>query len=84
MTREQIRELRQRAYRTFYSRPRYLLRRVMGLRHPSEIRTALKSAKALFWLWAKKDVFGRSSPGRKDAGLDARRSGEELRPPLSV
>lgn len=84
MTREQIRELRQRAYRTFYSRPRYLLRRAMGLRHPSELRTAFNSAKALFWLWAKKDVFDRSSAGRRSAEREALRRGEELHPPLSV
>ncbi len=84
MTREQIRELRQRAYRTFYSRPRYLLRRLVGLRHVDELRTALKSARSLFWLWAKKDVFDRPSPGRKIARQDAPGGGEECRPPLGV
>ncbi len=59
MTREQILGLRQRAYRTFYSRPRYLLRRLVGLRRVDELRTAFRSARSLFWLWAKKDVFAR-------------------------
>ncbi|MGE5049857.1 MAG: B12-binding domain-containing radical SAM protein [Deltaproteobacteria bacterium] len=54
MTREQIRELRQRAFRTFYSRPKFLLRKVLALRDPG---VALKSARSLFWLWAGKDVF---------------------------
>ncbi len=84
MTREQIRELRQRAYRAFYSRPRYLIRRLLGLRHMDELRTAARSARSLFWLWAKKDVFDRSSAKRSIAERDARDGGEEYRPPLSV
>jgi radical SAM superfamily enzyme YgiQ (UPF0313 family) len=84
MTREQIRELRQRAYRRFYSRPKYLLRKLVGLRHADELRTAFKSAKALFWLWAKKDVFHRSPAGSKLAEGDAVRGGRECRPPASM
>ncbi len=57
MTREQIRELRQRAYRAFYSRPRLLARKLLGLRSGEDVRTALRSARTLFWLWAGKDLF---------------------------
>jgi radical SAM superfamily enzyme YgiQ (UPF0313 family) len=59
MTREQIGELRQRAYRTFYSRPSFLLRKLLGLRHRSDLEAAWRSARSLFWLWARKDVFQR-------------------------
>jgi radical SAM superfamily enzyme YgiQ (UPF0313 family) len=57
MTREQIVELRQRAYRTFYSRPAFLLRRLAGLRGAEDLKTAFRSVKTLFWLWAGKDVL---------------------------
>ncbi|HEX9049092.1 MAG TPA: radical SAM protein [Anaeromyxobacter sp.] len=64
MTREQIRELRQRAYRRFYSRPAFLARRLLRLRSGRDLRVALRSAKALFWLWAGKDVLVPSPPER--------------------
>jgi radical SAM superfamily enzyme YgiQ (UPF0313 family) len=59
MTREDIWALRQRAYRTFYSRPAFLARRLLGLRRREDLQTAFRSARALFWLWAGKDVFKR-------------------------
>jgi radical SAM superfamily enzyme YgiQ (UPF0313 family) len=65
MTREQIRELRQRAYRTFYSRPAFLLRRLWGLRTRHDLEVALGSARGLFWLWAKKDLFDVSAAARR-------------------
>jgi radical SAM superfamily enzyme YgiQ (UPF0313 family) len=58
MTRDQIRELRQTAYRRFYSRPAFLAKRLLGLRSADDLRVALRSAKTLFWLWARKGVFG--------------------------
>jgi len=63
MTRGQISELRQRAYRSFYSRPRFLARRLWGLRKPKDLRLAIKSAQGLFWLWAKKELLDMSRPG---------------------
>jgi radical SAM superfamily enzyme YgiQ (UPF0313 family) len=57
MTREQLLELRRRAYRTFYSRPGYLLRRLADLRRRDDLSAAYESAKSLFWLWAKKDAL---------------------------
>lgn len=57
MSREQIRELRQRAYRRFYSRPRALLRRLLALRSPDDLRTAGRSLSTLFWLWARRGVL---------------------------
>jgi radical SAM superfamily enzyme YgiQ (UPF0313 family) len=59
MTRQDIWELRQLAYRTFYSRPAFLVRKLLGSRRRADLSTALESAKALFWLWAGKDVFKR-------------------------
>ncbi len=63
MTREQIRELRQRAYRRFYSRPAFLARRLLRLRSLRELGVALRSARALFWLWAGKELLVPTPPG---------------------
>jgi anaerobic magnesium-protoporphyrin IX monomethyl ester cyclase len=60
MTREQIWDLRQRAYRSFYSRPSFLARKLLGLRSREDLRTALRSARSLWWLWAEKGLFSRS------------------------
>ena len=60
MTREEIRELRQRAYRAFYSRPSLVARKLLGLRSREDVRTALRSARSLFWLWAEKGLFSGS------------------------
>jgi radical SAM superfamily enzyme YgiQ (UPF0313 family) len=59
MTREEIRKVRQMAFRRFYSRPRFLLRRILVIRSLHDIRAALTGIKSLFWIWAKKDIFSR-------------------------
>jgi radical SAM superfamily enzyme YgiQ (UPF0313 family) len=63
MTRDQLRELRRRAYTRFYSRPRFLARRLLRLRSVRDVKVALRSAKALLWLWAGKDALAVSRPG---------------------
>jgi len=68
MTRDQIRELRQRAYRTFYSRPAFLARRLLRLRSGRDLGVALRGARTLFWLWAGKDPLAVSPPGRAGTG----------------
>jgi len=60
LTREQISELRQVAFRRFYSRPRFLLRRVLRLRSVNDIVAAYRGVKSLIWLWIKKDIFRRN------------------------
>jgi len=65
MTRDQIRELRQTAYRRFYSRPAFLARRLLRLRSGRDVGVALRSVKTLFWLWAGKDQLAVSPPGRE-------------------
>lgn len=57
MTRAQLLALRQLAYRRFYSRPSFLLRRLLALRTRNDLAVALNSAKGLFWLWAGKGLF---------------------------
>ena len=57
LTREQILELRALAFRRFYSRPRYILRRLLEMRNLNDLRAAWRGAKSLFWLWARPGLF---------------------------
>ncbi len=59
MTKEDIVRLRQIAFRRFYSRPRFILRRIFGPRNINDLRATLKGLRSLFWLWVKRDVFSR-------------------------
>lgn len=61
MTREEIIMLRQIAYRKFYSRPRFILKRIAGLRNMHDLNVAVKGFKSLFWLLFKRDVFQRGT-----------------------
>lgn len=59
MTRQQILELRQLAFRRFYSRPRFLVRRALQMRSWNDVRAAAAGLRSLFWLWAAKGLFDR-------------------------
>ncbi len=70
MTRDDILALRQLAFRRFYSRPSFLLRRLCALRTPSDVKAALRGLKSLFWLWVDRTVFvtARRQAGRRERG----------------
>jgi len=59
MTREEILELRQTAFRRFYSRPSFILKKIFELRSLNDLTVAARSARSLFWLWGKTGLFGR-------------------------
>ncbi|MEF9437851.1 MAG: B12-binding domain-containing radical SAM protein [Candidatus Mariimomonas ferrooxydans] len=59
MTRDDIVTLRQIAFRRFYSRPRFIVKRILGLRNIHDVKVAAKGFKGLFWLWARPDIFRR-------------------------
>jgi radical SAM superfamily enzyme YgiQ (UPF0313 family) len=59
MTREEITTLRQIAFKKFYSRPRFILRRITKMRNANDVIAAFKGFKSLFWMWVKKDIFKR-------------------------
>lgn len=59
MTREEIAQLRQIAFRKFYSRPSYILKKILALRNINDLKAYAKGAKSLFWMWVKNDVFRR-------------------------
>jgi hypothetical protein len=60
MTREEIAELRQLALKKFYSRPKFLWRRVLALRSFNDLMAAWQGIKSLFWLKTEKKLFNRS------------------------
>lgn len=57
MSREQVSELRQIAFKRFYSRPGYIMRRLLALRSMGDIKASLKGLESLLWLWMRKDIF---------------------------
>ncbi|MEW6109358.1 MAG: radical SAM protein [Nitrospirota bacterium] len=63
MTREEILELRRIAFKKFYSRPSFILKKLIELRSPREFIIAVKSARSLFWLWTKSDIFSKQKNG---------------------
>ncbi len=67
MTREQIHDLRQLAFRRFYSRPGFLLRQLFRLRNPNDLRAALAGVKSLFWILVRDRLFGRRASTAKPA-----------------
>ena len=65
MTRDEVSRLRQTAFKKFYSRPRYILRKAFALRNINDIKAAAKGIKSLLWLWVKKDIFSKEeNPGK--------------------
>jgi anaerobic magnesium-protoporphyrin IX monomethyl ester cyclase len=57
MTREEILKLRQIAFKRFYSRPSFILKKLLELRSLHDVTVALKSLRSLFWIWTKSDLF---------------------------
>ncbi len=69
MTREQIVQLRQTAFKQFYTRPSFILKKLLQLRNWNDFMVAAKSAKSLFWLWTKIGLFrGRLVKEKECAG----------------
>ncbi len=59
MTRDDIHKLRQIAFRKFYLRPSFLLRKLLDLRTINDVKVALKSVKSLMWLALRFDLFSK-------------------------
>ncbi len=59
MTREEIAELRQLALNKFYSRPKFLWRRLLALRSLNDLMAAWQGVKSLFWLQTEKNLLHR-------------------------
>lgn len=59
MTRDDIHELRRIAFRRFYLRPAFLIKKILGLRTVNDVKAVLKSARSLFWLACSPELFNR-------------------------
>ena len=64
MTREQIAELRQIAFRRFYSRPSFMLKRLLAMRTLNDLKAALNGMRSLFWIWVGRGLFMRKGSKR--------------------
>ena len=62
MSRQQIQELRQLAFKRFYGRPSFLVRRLFQIRTASDCKAAWNGMCSLFWVFVKKGLFNRSKP----------------------
>lgn len=63
MTREDIQKLRQIAFKKFYLRPSFMLKKLRDLRTINDVKVVLKSIRSLFWLALKMDLFNRQRKG---------------------
>ncbi len=59
MSRAEITTLKQLAFKKFYSRPRFLAKRLLRLRSGNDLRAAVTGMRSLFWLWARDNIFTR-------------------------
>jgi radical SAM superfamily enzyme YgiQ (UPF0313 family) len=59
MTRDDIQKLRQIAFRRFYLRPSFMLRKLLELRTINDLKSVFKSVKSIFWLIFNKEIFKR-------------------------
>ncbi len=57
MTEEEIIRLRQIAFRRFYTRPRFVAKWLMGMRHRSDLLAVAKGAVSMVTLWTSRDAF---------------------------
>ena len=57
MTRDELLKLRQIAFKRFYSRPSFIIKKVLEFRNLNDFMVALKSLRSLFWLWMKSNLF---------------------------
>lgn len=72
MTRDEILQARQVAFRRFYSRPSFLLRRLAAVRTRDDCRTAVTGLRSLFWLWVDRMLLRRRKPALPRAPAEHR------------
>lgn len=64
LTRDEITSLRQIAFKRFYSRWRFLIKRLLSIRTANDLATAFNGLRSLFWIMASKNLFGRNGVRR--------------------
>ncbi len=65
MTRDEILKLRQIAFRRFYTRPKFLLRRLLHMRSRHDMRANLQGLRSMYRLWSTRNLLH----GRKDKAV---------------
>ncbi len=73
MTRDTIQRLRSIAFRRFYSRPGFLLRRFLGIRNLNDLKASAKGLKSLLHLWIRSNLFTPETP-ELDSGSEPKRT----------
>jgi radical SAM superfamily enzyme YgiQ (UPF0313 family) len=61
MTRDEIARLRQIAFKRFYSRPWFIVQKIMKVQNINDIKAYAKGVKSLIWLWIRRDLFHRKN-----------------------
>lgn len=69
MKRDEIAALRQLAFKSFYSRPKFLWRRLLGLRSLNDLRVAVLGLRTLGWLWLAGGLFRKKTGAGTKTGL---------------
>ena len=57
MTEEEIERLRSTAFKRFYSRPKYLVKKLLGMRSKDDLKIIGRGVKSLFWILTARDLF---------------------------
>ena len=70
MNRDEILRLRQIAFRRFYTRPKFLLRRLWQMRSWNDFMINLQGLKSLFWILATRNIF-HGWKGKAGESIDA-------------
>lgn len=59
MTKDDILKLRQIAFRRFYARPSFIIKKLLELRNVNDLIVAFKSIRSLFWILTRKNIFSK-------------------------
>jgi radical SAM superfamily enzyme YgiQ (UPF0313 family) len=57
MTKEEIEELRSIAFKRFYSRPKFIIKKLLKMRGREDLKIIKRGVKSLFWILFKGDLF---------------------------
>lgn len=78
MTREQVLGLKQLAFRRFYSRPRYMIKQLLGVRSRYEMLALMQGAGALLRLYSDRNIFAShiALADRFKGGAESRKAGQ--------
>lgn len=59
MTKDDILKLRQIAFKRFYARPLFIIKKLFEIRNLNDLVVAFKSIRSLFWILTRKNIFSK-------------------------